>query len=135
MAPKPTSSPSTNSTAGPGHRCVVSRNPEFIFSYASGVGPVATSPGLSLSGTEIAYVENDPNIGAILHVLTFGSGSTEYGTSASCATNNNGGATLADLRNQPGDPRKHLGKHRHGLRAPSGFGGRQRRNWGGWSGR
>jgi hypothetical protein len=69
-------------------------NPEFIFSYASGVGPVATSPGLSLNGTEIAYVENDPNIGAILHVLTFGSGSTEYGTSASCANNNNGGATL-----------------------------------------
>src|SRR5271156_3336422 len=54
-------------------------NPEFIFSYASGVGPVATSPGLSVSGTEVAYVENDPNIGAILHVLTFGSGSTEYG--------------------------------------------------------
>jgi hypothetical protein len=69
-------------------------NPEFIFSYASGVGPVATSPGLSLSGTEISYVENDPNIGAILHVVTFGSGSTEYGTSASCASNNNGGTTL-----------------------------------------
>ena len=44
--------------------------PEFIFSYASGVGPVATSPVLSLDGTKIAYVENDPNMGAILHVLT-----------------------------------------------------------------
>src|SRR5256886_10064191 len=42
-------------------------NPEFIFSYASGVGPVATSPSLSTTGTKIAYVENDPNIGAILH--------------------------------------------------------------------
>ena len=76
-------------------------NPEFIFSYASGVGPVATSPGLSLSGTEISYVENDPNIGAILHVLKFGSGSTEYGTSASCASNNNGGATLPTCATNP----------------------------------
>src|SRR5271163_481059 len=75
-------------------------NPEFIFSYASGVGPVATSPGLSLGGTEISYVENDPNIGAILHVLTFGSGSTEYGTTASCA-NNNGGATLPTCATNP----------------------------------
>jgi hypothetical protein len=65
-------------------------DPEFIFSYASGVGPVATSPNISLSGTKISYVENDPNIGAILHVLTFGSGSTEYG--AACATSNNGTA-------------------------------------------
>lgn len=65
-------------------------DPEFIFSYASGVGPVATSPNISLSGTEISYVENDPNIGAILHVLTFGSGGTEYG--AACAGSNVGTA-------------------------------------------
>ena len=76
-------------------------NPEFIFSYASGVGPVATSPGLSVGGTEISYVENDPNIGAILHVLTFGSGSTEYGASAGCASNNNGGATLPTCATNP----------------------------------
>ncbi|MGA8216472.1 MAG: hypothetical protein WB799_22990, partial [Candidatus Sulfotelmatobacter sp.] len=75
-------------------------NPEFIFSYASGVGPVATSPGLSVGGTEVAYVENDPNIGAILHVLTFGSGSTEYGPTASCA-GNNGGATLPTCATNP----------------------------------
>ncbi|MGP8157214.1 MAG: hypothetical protein ACLQMT_10180 [Candidatus Acidiferrales bacterium] len=54
--------------------------PEFIFSYASGVGPVATSPTLSLDGKKIAYVENDANIGAILHVLTYATGATEYGT-------------------------------------------------------
>ena len=54
-------------------------DPEFTFSYASGVGPVTTSPGLSLDGTKISYVENDPNIGAILHVLTIGT-STEIGT-------------------------------------------------------
>jgi hypothetical protein len=76
-------------------------NPEFIFSYASGVGPVATSPGLSLGGTEVSYVENDPNIGAILHVLTFATGSTEYGTSAGCATNNNGGSTLPTCATNP----------------------------------
>ncbi|MGA9306868.1 MAG: hypothetical protein WBW31_15800, partial [Candidatus Sulfotelmatobacter sp.] len=76
-------------------------NPEFIFSYASGVGPVATSPGLSVGGTEVAYVENDPNIGAILHVLTFGSGSTEYGTSVSCTANNNGGTTLPTCATSP----------------------------------
>jgi hypothetical protein len=63
-------------------------HPEFIFSYASGVGPVATSPNISLGGTKTSYVENDPNIGAILHVLMFGSGSTEYGTG--CASTNNG---------------------------------------------
>ena len=63
-------------------------DPEFIFSYASGVGPVATSPNLSFDGTKIAYVENDLNIGAILHVLTFASGSTEYGTT--CAASNDG---------------------------------------------
>jgi hypothetical protein len=74
-------------------------NPEFIFSYASGVGPVSTSPGLSLAGTKISYVENDPNIGAILHVLTFGTGSTEYGTS--CASNNNGGTTLPACATNP----------------------------------
>ena len=76
-------------------------NPEFIFSYASGVGPVATSPSLSLDGTEISYVENDPNIGAILHVLTFGGGITEYGTSAGCAGNNNGQATLPTCATNP----------------------------------
>jgi len=76
-------------------------NPEFIFSYASGVGPVATSPGLSLGGTEISFVENDPSIGAILHVLTFGSGSTEYGANASCASNNNGGTTLPTCATDP----------------------------------
>jgi hypothetical protein len=65
-------------------------NPEFIFSYASGVGPVATSPSLSYIGAGIAYVENDPNLGAILHVLTFGSGSTEY--AAGCAPSNEGTA-------------------------------------------
>ncbi|MGA8224853.1 MAG: hypothetical protein WB780_24635 [Candidatus Acidiferrales bacterium] len=68
--------------------CVGFTNPEFIFSYASGVGPVATSPNLSLDGKKISYVENDLNIGAILHVLTIGSGSTEYGTV--CASTNNG---------------------------------------------
>ena len=76
-------------------------NPEFIFSYASGVGPVATSPGLSLSGTEITYVENDPNIGAILHVLTFGSGKTEYGNNGNCVNNNNGGVTLPTCATNP----------------------------------
>ncbi len=60
--------------------------PEFIFSYASGVGPIATSPILSMDGTEVAYLENDPNMGAILHVLTFASGSTEYGTCTNSGT-------------------------------------------------
>jgi hypothetical protein len=76
-------------------------NPEFIFSYASGVGPVATSPTISLDGTKIGFVENDPNIGAILHVLTFASGSTEYGTTASCTSNNNGGTTLPTCATSP----------------------------------
>ncbi len=66
--------------------CVGFTFPKFIFSYASGVGPVATSPTLSLDGTKVAYVENDPNIGAILHVLTIASGATEYG-----ACSNTGG--------------------------------------------
>ncbi|MGC2421691.1 MAG: hypothetical protein WA405_08595 [Candidatus Acidiferrales bacterium] len=72
-----------------------STQPQFIFSYASGVGPVATSPTLSLDGTKIAYVENDPYIGAILHVLTYGTGSTEYG---SCT---NGGMFPPDCATAP----------------------------------
>jgi hypothetical protein len=63
--------------------------PTFIFSYASGVGPVATSPVISGSGTKIAYVENDtssPSIGAILHVLTFKTGSNEYGSCTNSGT-------------------------------------------------
>ncbi|MFZ3200763.1 MAG: hypothetical protein WA175_06405, partial [Candidatus Acidiferrales bacterium] len=77
--------------SGTGGTCGPTMNftfPEFIFSYASGVGPVATSPTLSLDGKKVAYVENDANIGAILHVLTFASGSTEYG--AGCAASNTG---------------------------------------------
>jgi hypothetical protein len=58
------------------------------------VGPVATSPVISLYGNEIAYVENDSTIGAILHVLAIAKGSTEYGsctaggggTTPTCAT-------------------------------------------------
>ena len=59
--------------------------PEFTFSYASGTGPVATSPVLSLNGAQIAYVENDTSIGAILHVLTIGTG-TEHGTCTNSGT-------------------------------------------------
>ncbi len=62
--------------------------PTFIFSYASGVGSVTTSPVISLDGKKIAYIENGPGIGTALHVLTFGSGSTELGT---CT---NGGTAL-----------------------------------------
>jgi hypothetical protein len=62
--------------------CTGATYPAYIFSYASGVGPVATSPEISLDGTKVAYIENDSadGIGAILHILTKGSGSTEYGT-------------------------------------------------------
>lgn len=88
----------TAGTCGPGGSFT---NPEFIFSYASGVGPVATSPTLSLDGTKVAYVENDPNIGAILHVLTIASGATEYGAAAACKNNNNGGATLPTCATNP----------------------------------
>jgi hypothetical protein len=96
-------------------------NPEFIFSYASGVGPVATSPSLSVGGTEISFVENDPNIGAILHVLTFGSGSTEYGTSASCASNNNGGATLPTCATNPVIPGSTSGSTANDFMLPLGL--------------
>ncbi len=34
-------------------------------------------------------------------MLTFGSGSTEYGASAGCASNNNGGATLPTCATNP----------------------------------
>lgn len=74
--------------SGSGTPLCTGTDPEFIFSYASGVGPVASSPSLSLGGRGVSYVENDPNIGAILHVLTFGIGSTEYG--AACDASNNG---------------------------------------------
>lgn len=84
---------SGSATAGAA-QCSGLTYPEFIFSYAAGTGPVATSPTISVDGTKIAFVENDTNIGAILHVLTRGSGSTEYGNctnsgtaAPTCATN------------------------------------------------
>jgi len=96
-------------------------NPEFIFSYASGVGPVATSPGLSVGGTEVTYVENDPNIGAILHVLTFASGSTEYGASTGCASNNNGGTTLPTCATNPVIPGSSSGSTATDFMVPLGL--------------
>jgi hypothetical protein len=53
--------------------------PAFTFSYASGASAVTNSPVISLDGTKVAYVESDATIGAILHVLTIGTG-TEVGT-------------------------------------------------------
>ncbi len=79
--------------------CTGLTDPEFIFSYASGVGPVATSPNISLSGTKISYVENDPNIGAIFHVLTLGTHGTEYGT---CTNNGTAMPTCATSPVIPG---------------------------------
>ena len=96
-------------------------NPVFIFSYASGVGPVATSPTLSLDGTEIAYVENDPNIGAIFHVLTFGSGSTEYGTARGCVNNNTGGVTLPTCATSPVIPGSTAGSTATDFMVPLGL--------------
>src|SRR5271156_5467612 len=60
--------------------------PTFTFSYASGVGPVPTSPVISLDGTKIAYLENAAVSGLVLHVLTIGSGSTEYGSCSNTGT-------------------------------------------------
>ncbi len=54
--------------------------PAFIFSYASGAGAVTTSPVISENGTKIAYIESNSNVGLVLHVLTFASGATEYGS-------------------------------------------------------
>ena len=62
--------------------CTGKTFPTFTFSYKAGVGPVTTSPVLSTSGAKVAFVENDTIIGAILHVLTIGTG-TEFATCAS----------------------------------------------------
>jgi hypothetical protein len=61
--------------------------PTFTFSYAAGVGPVFSSPVLSLSGQKIAFVEDDlsEGYGAILHILTLGTG-TEYGACTNSGT-------------------------------------------------
>lgn len=61
--------------------------PTFTFSYAAGVGQVYNSPVISLDGKRIAFIESDPSLGSILHVLTLGTGA-EHGT---CA--NSGSAT------------------------------------------
>jgi hypothetical protein len=65
--------------------CTGKTFPTFTFSYASGYGPVATSPVISLDGTKIAYIENGPSAGTVLHVLTIGSG-TELGTCTNSGT-------------------------------------------------
>jgi hypothetical protein len=72
--------------------------PTFTFSYAAGEGPVQTSPVLSLDGTKIAFVENNSSLGAVLHVLTLGTG-TEHG---SCANNGTAAPTCATAPFIPG---------------------------------
>jgi hypothetical protein len=59
--------------------------PTYIFSYAAGIGSVGTSPVLSLDGRRIAFVENDPALGSILHVLTLGT-NAEYGSCRNSGT-------------------------------------------------
>ena len=101
--------------------CMSLSFPEFIFSYASGVGPVATSPTISASGTEIAYVENDtstPSIGAILHVLTFGKGSTEHGT---CTNSGMAAPTCATGATGPVIPGSTLGSTATDFMLPLGL--------------
>jgi hypothetical protein len=74
------------SGTSPSPYCTGLSFPEFTFSYAAGVGGVATSPVLTLDGKQIIFVENDSNIGAILHHLTIGSGTKEYGTCTNSGT-------------------------------------------------
>jgi hypothetical protein len=80
--------------------CAGYTSPTFTFSYAVGVGPVESSPVLSLDGRKIAFVENDniPGFGAILHVLTLGTG-TEYG---SCTNSGTAAPTCATAAVIPG---------------------------------
>ena len=65
--------------------CTGKTFPTFTFSYASGYAGVSTSPVISLDGTKIAYIENGPSAGLILHVLTIGTG-TEHGTCTNSGT-------------------------------------------------
>jgi hypothetical protein len=65
--------------------CTGKTFPTFIFSYATGVGAVPTSPVISLDGTKIAYVENAAVSGLVLHVLTIGRG-TEFGSCTNSGT-------------------------------------------------
>jgi hypothetical protein len=60
---------------------------------------VYTSPVLSLNGSKIAFVENDQSdLGAILHVLTLGTG-TEY---LSCTNSGAAAPTCATAAVIPG---------------------------------
>ena len=52
-----------NLYAGTTPFCSGATYPKYIFSYASGVGPVATSPEISMDGAKVAYVENRPQHG------------------------------------------------------------------------
>jgi len=58
--------------------------PTVMFAYASGTGQVPDSITLSLSGTQIAYVENLTTGSSYFHVLTIGTTGTN-GTSATAA--------------------------------------------------
>ncbi len=74
--------------------------PTFTFSYSAGVGTVLTSPSVSLDGQKIVFVENDTvqGLGAILHVLTLGTG-TEHG---SCTNSGTAAPTCATAAVIPG---------------------------------
>jgi hypothetical protein len=68
--------------------------PTVKFAYASGAGQVPASVSISLSGTQIAYVENLLTGSSYFHVLTIGT-TTNEGTSATAAVTPGAGASNA----------------------------------------
>jgi len=72
--------------------------PTFTFSYAAGIMEINTSPVVSLDGRKIAFIENDPTVGFLLHVLTLGT-DTEHG---SCTNSGTATPTCASAAVIPG---------------------------------
>jgi len=78
-------------------------DPTFLFSYAAGVGPISTSPVLSLDGTKIAFVDNDLSVNhAHFNVLTWAASQGTDATAGSVAPGT-GGSSLSTLDFTPGN--------------------------------
>jgi hypothetical protein len=71
--------------------------PTVMFAYASGSGQVPASVAISLTGTQIAYIENLTVGSSYFHVLTLGTTSFE-GTATAAVVPGTGGSNAVDQR-------------------------------------
>jgi len=92
-----------NLYSGPGTSYCSMLNPTTMWSYAADLGPITTSPVLSLDGTKVAFVDN--YLRGRLNILTWKSGQGTNATTGAVAPGTGGSSlTVVDFTNLPGNP-------------------------------